>query len=137
MSWIRQTNTIYTHCEEVGMVPPTSSIVHGLSFSWSQPGLRVFLWLLQFSSLFKMDSQWKKKKKRKQLAWVLCSRIIHDCLMATIEVPFIYIQALLLSCALCNSAPGLQVRMISRHYYYYYYYYYYGMTQEELKNKVI
>ena len=38
------------------LVPPTSAIVCGLSFSWSQPALQVFLWVLWFSSLSEIDS---------------------------------------------------------------------------------
>lgn len=40
-------------------VPATSAIVRGLSFSRSQTDLTVFLWLIQFSSLSKSDSQSK------------------------------------------------------------------------------
>ena len=94
------------------LAPPTSAIVRGLSFSRSQPDLRVFLRVPRFSSLSKIDSQVKK-----HLAWVLCSRIIHDRLAETIEAPFTCIRPILFSCALRNSAFGRQVRVISRHYY--------------------
>ena len=36
---------------------PTSAIVHGLSFSQSQPDLKVFIWVFQFSSFTKINSQ--------------------------------------------------------------------------------
>jgi len=49
------------------LAPPTSAIVHRLSFSRSQPDLRVFLHVLLFFSLSKIDSQPK--------TCVLCSRI--------------------------------------------------------------
>ena len=39
--------------------PPTSVIVCGPNFSWSQADLKVFLRLLRFSSLSKIDSQSK------------------------------------------------------------------------------
>ena len=39
------------------LTSPTSAKVWGLSLSWSKYDLRVFLWLLRFSSLSKIDSQ--------------------------------------------------------------------------------
>ena len=91
---------------------PTPAILRGLSFSRSQPDLRVFLRVPRFSSLSKIDSQVKK-----HLAWVLCPGIIHDRLAAAIETPFTCIRPIQLSCALRNSDFRLQVRVISRHYY--------------------
>ena len=61
------------------LAPPTSVIERGLSFSRSQPDLRVFLWVLRFSSLSKIESQSKKN-----LALVLCYGIIHERLAAAI-----------------------------------------------------
>ena len=54
---------------------------------------------------------------QKHLAWLLCSGNIHGRL-ATKEAPFTCIRPIPLSCALRNSAFGLQVRVISRQYTY-------------------
>ena len=80
------------------LAPPTSAIVHGLSFSRSQPDLRVFLHVLLFSSRSKIDSQSK--------TCVLCSRIKHDHLAAAIEAPFTCTRPILMSCTIRSSAPG-------------------------------
>ena len=105
------------------LVSPTSAIECGLNFSRSGSIwlLRVFLRVLQFSSLSKIDSS------QMHLSGVLCSGIMHDRLAAPIGAPFICIRPILLSCPFVIQLLGVQVRVISRHYYYYccYYYYYY------------
>ena len=58
---------------------------------------------------------------QKHLAWLLCSGIIHGRLAAA-RAPFTCIRPIPLSCALRNSAFGLQVRVISRQYTVLYYY---------------
>ena len=117
------------------LVSPTSAIECGLNFSRSGSIwlLRVFLRVLQFSSLSKIDSS------QMHLSGVLCSGIMHDRLAAPIGAPFICIRPILLSCPFVIQLLGVQVRVISRHYYYYcyyyyyYYYYYYCITVSVLK----
>ena len=63
----------------------------------------------------------KSTPSQKHLALVLCSGIMHDRLGAAIEAPLICIWPILLSCALCNSAFWLQVRVISSWHYFFLY----------------
>ena len=78
---------------------PTSAIICGLSFSPSQPDLRVFLWVLWFSSLSKIDFQFKN-------IWPGCCAL-GSCM--TIwqqpEVPFIFIWPI--PSELCPSQSSL------------------------------
>ena len=53
---------------------------------------------------------------QKHLAWLLCSGLFMTVWRQS-EAPFICIRPIPLSCALRNSAFGLQVRVISRHTY--------------------
>ena len=79
-------------------LPPTSAIVCGLRFSWSRPDLRVFLQLLQFSSLAKIDSQSKTSALGAVLqdhAWPFGSSLRH----LSFALGWSH-----LSCALHNSA---------------------------------
>ena len=110
MSWIRQTKTIYTHYLWRSRHPSCGSqVLVGIVFDIRTSHLFNCTWVK-----FQLISTWlkcfslgipvflplqnglpveKNKTKQKQLALVLCSRIMHDHLMVAIEAPFIIIHS--------------------------------------------